>query len=174
MRKLIPVSVALLLLVAMLAVFNPAQAQTNPQTGEPAPGAVSLIRAYTFYEATALSGDDVTYSSVPVTVQGEDVTKIGAYYAADVFVTADVSGTGWLTVTPQVSVDGVNWADVYYRAVTFDVSGTITVNRTTQNITLSADGTDYLRIALAGERLRFAIGYTGAITPTVDVVLRNN
>jgi hypothetical protein len=161
--------------------------------GEPLPGTVrGLGGPYTFYNAS--SGiTETTYTSQPKTVQGQDVSIIWLYHSADIFVTADVSGTDTITVTPQVSVDGANWTDVTYTYVADTLAqtttvltstGTTTATSTTsmssavtegiERVVLSTDTTDYLRIALAGKYLRLKIETSGTVTPTIKVLLRND
>lgn len=161
--------------------------------GEPLPGTVrGLGGPYTFYNASA-GITETTYTSQPKTVQGQDVSIIWLYHSADIFVTADVSGTDTITVTPQVSVDGTNWTDVTYTYVADTLAqtttvltstGTTTATSTTsmssavtegiERVVLSTDTTDYLRIALAGKYLRLKIETSGTVTPTIKVLLRND
>jgi hypothetical protein len=39
---------------------------------------------------------------------------------------------------------------------------------------MSADGTDYLRIPLAGKYVRFKIETSGTVTPTIKALFRND
>jgi hypothetical protein len=45
---------------------------------------------------------------------------------------------------------------------------------TDYRLVLSADGSGYTRIPVVGEYLRFKMEYSGTLTPTVKVTLRNN
>ncbi len=183
--------VLLLFLVMGAALVSSVGAGAGP--GEPLPGTVrGLAGPYTFYNAS--SGiTETTYTSQPKMVQGQDVSIIWLYHSADIFVTADVSGTDTITVTPQVSVDGTNWTDITYTYVADTLAqtttvltstGTTTATSTTsmssavtegiERVVLSTDTTDYLRIALAGRYLRFKIETSGTVTPTIKVLLRND
>ncbi len=187
MRAGAPVVVIALLLALCLALgLNGVQAQ---DAGGPLPGTVQEQRFLTFYgPAVTVSG--TTYSATPLAVQGQDVSLVAAWHAADVFVTADVSGTATITVTPQLSADQVNWTDADYTYVgvntttVYTPGGTVSTSSapTVQpyRVVLAADGTDYLRVPLAGQYLRFKIDAfvtvspTAAVTPTIQVVLRND
>lgn len=153
---------------------------------EPQPGTVESIATYVYLpETTAITG--TTYTDAPrVTAGGVDVSRISDWHAVDVFVTGDLTGAGWLTVTAQVSADQINWADAAYDYVaqsgTVVNSGAVTSTTTTASsivaqpyrIILTADGTDYLRLPLAGEYLRFKVERTGTIEATILATLRNN
>lgn len=148
-----------------------------------------------------------------------DVVNVAQWYAADVFVSVDISGTGAVTVTPQFAINGEHWADakITYPAFTltnppstasasasvtetssitstgytttttvvtvtntvtqtadFDVSGASSIASMTQQIILSADGADYARVPIVGNQMRVKVEWSGTLTPTVDVLLRNN
>jgi hypothetical protein len=167
----------------------------GPQAvSEPAPGTVTQIKTWTFYPATAVTGSGTAYSSSPKrTSTGIDVSRVKDWHSADVFVTVDISGTATLTVTPQFSTDASNWTDATYDYVadtlvetttvltstgvttaTSTLSSSSTVTEGTYRIVISADGTDYLRVPIAGEYMRVKLAYSGEITPTVTVTLRND
>jgi hypothetical protein len=154
---------AALLLVALIV---PGVLADN---GQPQPGTVSTTSTVVMYPATALSATGTVYSASPRQANGQDVSKVRAFNSADVFVTVDISGTAAITVTPQFSPDQVNWADAKFPVI----SGT-TVSLSTQQMVLSADGSAYLRLPVAGEFMRVKIESTGALTPTVQATLRNN
>lgn len=190
--KLRDVGVALAL--GLLLVLMASAGVSADQPGEPLPGTVVGISGpYTFYGPTALTGTTTVYSSQPNTYKGQDISIAWLYNSADVFVTGDVSGTETITVTPQFSVDGTYWTDATYTYVADALSSTTTVitgtegmtgtsttssssavTEATYQIVMSADGTDYLRLPLAGKYLRFEIEHSGSVTPTVKVLLRNN
>lgn len=145
----------------------------------------------TYWNGAVIAGSTVTYTSAPKTVYGTDISLIWLYHSADVFVTADITPSSYLTITPQFSVDQVNWTDATYSYVADTLAQTTTVVTSTgtatsttamssapveatYKITMSADGTDYLRIPLAGKYLRFKIQHTAAVTPTINVMLRND
>jgi len=138
-------------------------------SGEPQPGAVSLTRTALLYPATALSGTTTVYSAAPRPVNGQDASLVRQFNSADLFVTADLSGTATITVTPQFSPNQVNWADAQYPVI----SGTTPV-WVPQRLVLTAGGSSYLRLPVAGEYMRVKIQASGTVTPTVYTTLRNN
>lgn len=159
--------VGLMLLTFVLVLAGGVAASS---AGEPDPGTVQGVRGPSvFWNGTAIAGTTVTYTTVPKTIYGTDVSVIWMYHSADVFLTADVTTGKNITVTPQLSADGTNWADVNYNYVTDSA-----VAEATQKITMSADGTDYTRVTLAGKYLRFKIEHNAAVTPTITVLLRND
>lgn len=181
---------AVLIVGAMLTPF------TFADGGRPDPGTVVGVKTWTFHGPTyAISGTG--YSASPRTQSGVDVTKVGAWQAADIFLTGDISGTATITLTPQFSPDGANWANAAYDYVadtlvstTSVVTGTdgLTATTTTSSssaitnqayrIVLSADGTGYIRLPITGEYMRMKMETNGAagngVTATVKVTLRNN
>lgn len=183
-----------LLLVLGVAEFLGGRAEASGP-GEPDPGTVVGVTTWEMYPATALSGAATAYSVNP------SWQTVRSFNSMDVFVTVDITGTGTLTVTPQVSTDNVNWVNATYNYVantlaqttsssTSVVTGTSGMTATTTTtstvsssgspteatyqIVLSADGTDYLRMPVMGEYVRFSIAYSGTMTPTVNATLRNN
>lgn len=158
------VLLAALLVVALLA--GPGRVAA---VGEPPSNTVERQLTATLYPATAISDAVTVYSAASV---------ITRWNSADVFVgvdltdTTDVTGTvtasAFLTVTVQLSPDGTNWADADYEYATDSTIATKAYVRS-----LSADGTEYMRVPLAGERLRVKIESTQAVTPTVWVTYRN-
>lgn len=162
------------------------------QPGEPQPGTVQGLRGpNAFWNGSVVT--TTTYTSAPNTVFGSDVSLVWMYNSADIFVTADITPSGRITVTPQLSVDQSNWTDATYTYVadtlasttsiitsTGEMTATTTtamssaVTEATYQIVLTADGTDYLRMPLAGKYMRFKIENSGNVTPTISVLLRNN
>jgi len=165
----------------VLALVGAVQA-SDP--GEPQPGTVrGLGGPHTFYVGGVLT--ETTYTASPRVVYGQDVSQSWLWHAVDVFVTADVSGTDVITVTPQLSVDAANWADATYTYIaqtwTQETDGVTTTTTSvsapaeaTYRIVMSADGTDYLRMPLAGRYLRFRIETSGTVTPTIQALFRND
>lgn len=159
----------------------------------PQPGTVKgLSGPYTFINS-ASGITQTTYTDSPKTVYGTDVSLHWLYHSVDVFVTADVSGTDTITVTPQLSADASNWADVTYTYIANSLTSSTTVitstglttattttsssdipTEQTYQIVLSSDTTDYLRIPLAGKYVRFKIETGGTVTPTIKALFRND
>lgn len=155
------------LALALLLVLVAAVAAS---VSAPQPGTVARAVSYTFIPETVLDGSATAYSETPRVVSGEDVSRITPWHSADVFVTGDVTPTHRMTVTAQLSVDGVNWADaIYYLA---DSDGDPVAQ--TYALYFTGDGTQYMRIPLAGERLRFRIEKTSTVTSMIQVTLRND
>lgn len=127
--------------------------------GEPPNTTVTRQVTSTLYPATAISNGTTVYSGAAVSSR---------WNSADVFVAVDLTGTAFLTVTVQLSPDGVNWADADYEYATDSAIATQSYVRS-----LSADGVEYMRVPLAGERMRVKIASSGAVTPTVIATYRN-
>jgi hypothetical protein len=164
------------------------------QPGEPLPGTVQGIRGpNVFWNGTVIAGSTVTYTDAPKTSYGSDISLVWLYHSADIFVTADISPSSYITITPQFSADQSNWTDATYTYVADTLGSTTSVVTSTglttattttsmssavteaiYRITMSADGTDYLRIPLAGKYLRFKIEHSSTVTPTINVMLRND
>ena len=181
----------MLLVVAMGLLLAGSVAASQP--GEPQPGTVQGLRGPSLFWQGVIAGSVPTYTTSPRTQFGTDVSVVWMYNSADIFVTADITPSGRITVTPQFSVDQSNWTDATYTYVADTLASTTSVitstGKTTATTTTSmssavteaiyriimtADGTDYLRVPLAGKYLRFKIEHSGAVTPTINVLLRNN
>jgi hypothetical protein len=129
---------------------------------------VTVQRTYTLYGPTAVTTSTVNTASPNLDTYNRDMAVTTGFGTADVFVTVDGTGTFTATSTVQVSADGVNWATADYEYATDSAIATQSFARTQ-----TADGTEYMRVPLAGERLRVQIAVTGAVTPTVWVTYRN-
>lgn len=162
-------AIALLLLLFMVLGVQQMQA-----AGEPYPGTVSRAVTLEFYPATALTGDGATASDSPRTINGQDITLVSTWHSADVFATVDITPTGTVTITPLLSADGQNWATATFVTTSWLTDGTSLVNRHTHQLIFTDDGTQYLRLPIAGERLKFQIEHSGAVTPSISVTLRND
>jgi len=153
-RGLGGVVIALLLALALFGVVG-AQADN----GAPLPGTVMNVQA-----ATILS------SAVITTDQQTDALDISRYNGGDLFVTVDVAVNSALTTTLQFSADGVGFANCYWYAAKDDGTFTTNLCRTIQ----TADGTNYVRAAFAGQTGRLDLDVTGTVTVTAILVQRNN
>ena len=147
------------LLMAVLALTPGVMASaTGP--GVPEMSGVAISQTYTFFNARAItSSTSVLYSTTNL--------QLGQWALADVFVTADMSGTNTITVTPQYSADNVNWADASYTYLT------TTLNTGNYNLVLSADGTSYVRVPIVGEYFRFKVDNGGVVTVTVKATMKD-
>jgi hypothetical protein len=167
--------------------------------GAPSPGAVGTLKTYTFEPTTQITGTTTVYSTFPLLVPAGQITYAASnmdnWHAADVFVTGQVASTKLLTVTAQLSPDGVNWANAFYRyvaptltstSVAVSHSGSITSTTTTATTSSAlvnqayqlafnstTASTSYFQMPVAGEWLRFQIQHTGTVTPTIVVTLRS-
>jgi hypothetical protein len=161
--------VAALAIVFAFAVSAPASAQVV----DPPPGRVSDVRTFVLLAPTATTqgvAASTWYTSAsPLDDAGTaDASLIERWQAVDLFITADVSGTTYFTLTPQFSADQVNWANGTARVI----SGT-TPSNVSYTITGSADGTSYLRMPLYGRWMRVLLQVSGATVNTeVRAVLR--
>jgi hypothetical protein len=152
----------LLALVGLLAygmATTPARADSDTPSGT-----VQTVDVRTLYPTTLITQAGIIFS--PRTLGGEEVWLTQNYHAGELFATVDVSGTAAITITPQYSPDGVLWAD----AVRVNDNGTTT----TPQIVLTADGSSYVRLLLAGVYTRAKIETTGTLTPSLQLVTRNN
>ena len=185
------IRLALLLgsLLTLALMLTPILAQSTGPGAPPSSGTVAGIAALTLYSAP-LTGSTTVYSTRDVNPHN--------YHAFDLFVSVDISGTGAITVTPQFSADGVNWANATYSYVgtplsyattvtasttstttatvtnTVTATGTPTVYEATYQILLAADGADYVTLPMAGYDLRVKLTYSGTLTPTIRAVGRND
>lgn len=189
-----------LLAVLLLVGVHVSTTTASSGPGEPDSGTVVGIGIRTYYIAplTTVTESTTLYAS-SARETGSNV--MSAWHSFDVFASLDISGTGAVTITPQISADNVNWADVTYTYVgtplsyattvtasttstttatvtnTVAASGTPTVYEVTRRIILDQDGeVDYFSMPMTGYYLRFQIVYsaTGTITPTVHAVGRND
>ena len=191
MKQRSSLGVVVLLVVLMGLLLAGSVAASQP--GEPLPGTVQGVRGPSLFWEGVIAGSVTTYTISPRTQFGTDVSMVWMYHSADIFVTADITPSSYLTITPQFSVDQINWADATYTYVadtlastTSVVTGTegmtattttsmnSTVTEATYQILMSNDGTDYLRLPLAGKYLRFKIEHSDMVTPTINVLLRND
>lgn len=147
---------ALVMVLAALGILPHAVAAV----GEPPAGTTASIQTYTLYDTAVITTNGTIYST------GQ---QFQYWNAADVFVTADVASGGVVTVTAQVSSDNTNYANLDYEYADADEVATRTYQRV-----LSADGTEVMRIPMAGEYLRVSLATTGTVTPTVQTTMRNN
>ena len=160
------VVIAAFLFLTGAVLPNVAPAAATPLAQATAP------RTITLYGPTAVT-TGTTYSSAPLTVQGNDLARITNYSDIVVFVATDANSSGYLTVTLQASPDETIWADVTEVVHTFDVSGTL--NNSTYSLSKSLSGgsqTGMIRSALLGEFTRVKVAVTGAVTPTIKATLR--
>ena len=128
--------------------------------GEPPAGTVQSVQTYTLYPATVIT-TNATYVSEGMRLEG--------WNAADVFVVADVGSGAAVTATVQVSPDNTNWATLDYEYADADALNTQSYQRV-----MSADGTELMRVPMAGEYLRVSLTTSGNVTPTVLATMRNN
>lgn len=164
-------ALVLVLLIAAAVITGVMVAPSTFADGpRPDPGSVKGWVTYTLYPTTYISGTGTTYSASPRQVSGLDASKVAEWNAVDVFLTADISGTTTITLTPQFSPDQSNWADAYW----YSISGT-TVTAQPYQIVLSADGTNYLRLPVSGEYMRMKMATSGnGVTTTIKATYRNN
>jgi hypothetical protein len=184
MKRLMNISAALLLAVVMIVGVMGLLPEGAAAIGEPPAGTTASIQNYTLVPSTVITEDGTTYS---------DAQQFLFWNAVDLFVTADLTTSTEITITAQVSADGTNFADATYTyaaetlaettsvvtstdglTASSTVSSSSTPTEQTYQIVLRADGTDYIRLPMAGQYLRVSIEASGDVTPTVIATMRNN
>lgn len=184
MKRLMAIFGAPLLAVVMTLAALGLLPQGVAAVGEPQSGTVNSIQNYTMLATTAITTDTTTYGGSQ---------HLQHWNSVDLFVTADVSGTATITVTPQVSADDSNWSDAFYTYVantlaettsvltssgvttaTSTVSSSGTPTDQTYQVVMTADGTEHIRLPMAGRYLRAKVEVAGWLTPTIIAVARNN
>lgn len=183
----------LALTLAALALVGFGGVMAAPGGPEAQAGTVQGVSLQTFY-----ADDDW----VTTTTQYGSAVRTAYHNAFDLFVSADFSTTGTITVTPQFSADNVNWVDGFYASegwvlplsyssvltnaseVTNTTTSTATMtfagtsaSRATENvpyrIVLSADGGSYLRnVPGTGMYARVKIEASGAVTTGVELLVQ--
>jgi hypothetical protein len=157
------IATSILLIALALAVLLTPGPTPAAQAQEPASSQMTVDVVDATYIATAT----VNSAWPNVDSEGRDVTRSAGWGTVDIFVTGDVSGTATLTATMQVSADGTNWTNANYEYWTGSAIGTKTQQRA-----ISADGTAYMTVPLAGEYWRVSLQTTGGVTTTVKATLR--
>lgn len=161
MKRVTAVFASLMILLAALVLMQPA---VMPAAAQDAPSSQMTVDVLS---ATYIATDTVNTARPNVDSAGRDVSKTAGWESVDIFVTGAVSGTATLTATAQVSADGTNWTNANYEYWTGTAIGTKTQQRV-----LSADGTVYMSVPLAGEYWRVSVQTTGGVTTTVKATLR--
>jgi len=128
--------------------------------GEPEPGTVQGITTYAAY-SSVLTGSLATVNSTS--------RDIRSWHSADAFLTVDLGANAAATLTAQLSPNNSQWANAEYNYVS-----STTVVEVPYRVVFTSDGDDYLRLPMAGMYLRFSLTYTGPVTTTVNVTLRND
>ena len=162
MKRITGAVVALMLSLALAVLLMPGPAPVA-QAQAPTSNQMTVDVLSQTYIATAT----VNSAWPNVDGQGRDVSMTAGWQSVDIFVTGDVSGTATLTATMQVSADGTNWTNAAYEYWTGSAIGTKTQQRS-----LSANGTIYMPVPLAGEYWRVSVQTTGGVTTTVKATLR--
>ena len=150
-----------LALLAMLLFVVPALAVGGP--GDPEPGTVAGITSYSA-DSRIVTGSITTVNSAS--------RRTNVWHSADVFLVVDVGANAAVTVTPQLSWNNSDWVNAQFSYVV--PTTTAPINESIYRFIVTADGNDYIRLLLAGEYLRFSITYTGPVTSTIGVTLRND
>lgn len=141
--------------------------------GDPGSGTVVGIKTVQFAAgSTPITTTTYYYGSGNGTV-GLDTQF---WHSGDLFVTADVSGTNTITVTPQWSADGSNWVSAKRLSEGWVTSTAPSSSWVTYRVAISADGSDAIRFPIWGRYMRFMAEISSAvsITPTINLVLRND
>ena len=152
---------SLMIVLAALVLMQPA---VTPAAAQDAPSSQMTVDVLS---ATYIATNTVNSAFPNVDSAGRDVSKTAGWKSVDIFVTGAVSGTATLTATAQVSADGTNWTNANYEYWTGTAIGTKTQQRV-----ISANGTTYMTMPLAGEYWRVSVQTTGGVTATVKATLR--
>ncbi len=137
--------------------------------GEPPPATTQRTNVYTYVDS-AVFDDGTDYSNPQLTSQGDNPARVGAWNEAIVYVTAEVSGGSDSLVTVEFSPDNEVFAEAYFQVA--DADGDLITH--SYAISVTADGTQYVRVPIQGEYLRLRYDTSGTITTTAKVFLRNN
>ncbi len=167
------VAAALVFALSLLLLLGTVLVGIGPQQAKAAPAEqVAAPRTVTLYGPTAVT-TGTTYSAAPLTVNGQDFSRVTNYKSADVFVATDAGSSGTVTVTVQGSADQATWANVIDVVHTFSSTGTlINTNYTYRVVLAGASASGLIRAPLAGEFVRVSVEAAGAVTPTVKATYR--
>lgn len=187
MKRLLMITSPALLALAMILAALGLLPRAVAAVGEPPAGTTQSIQNYTLFATQQITSPGET------TTTNGTAQHVQYWNAADIFINADVDTDGIITVTAQLSADNSNFVDAAYTYLADTLIETVTVltstglttatatlsnsstpTEQTYQVVLSADGTDYLRLPIAGQYLRVSLAYTGTVTPTVITTLRNN
>jgi len=158
-----PVFPVFIVVALVLAAFALLPGMTTPAAAQ-AP-IVEQITVPVYGPVAVTTGVSNTVSP-NVDQYGRDISAAGPYESVDVFLTTDLTGSTWVTATAQVSADGVNWANA-----TQDYWTGSAIAQATKARSLSAAGTTYMNVPLAGEYWRVSIQTTGVATNTIKATL---
>ena len=122
----------------------------------------------TLYAATAATGAGTANTTSPMLdASGRNLASTVDWAVADVFITTDIATSGTLTATVQFSADNVNWASADYEY------GDSSINTQIYRRVMTADGTEFMQVPLAGQYMRVSLQRSASMTNTVTVVYRN-
>lgn len=160
------IAIAVIAILLGLAQLAPSQVAAAPVVQE------ALPRTVTVYGPTAVT-TGTTYSSAPLTVQGQDFAYSAKFDAVDVFVATDAGSTGTVTVTVQASPDEALWTNTTLIVPTSNTTGTLFNNTYIYRTALAgASATGLIRAPLPGEYFRVRVDVVGAVTPTVKATFK--
>lgn len=148
----------LVVLLVLLSFTTP-----NAQAQDPASNTLTV----NVLSATVITNATQVTSAPNIDAQARDVSKTQGWNKADIFVSATISPTAIVTATIQFSPDTTNWANGYSEYWTGSAIG-----QNPQRIVLSAAGTGYVSVPLAGSNWRVSLTSTGTVTATVKATLR--
>ncbi|MBN1814699.1 MAG: hypothetical protein JXA14_22860 [Anaerolineae bacterium] len=178
LRKVKDIGLVLLVVAALMALIGaPYTKDVLAVGGEPESGTLVGLKVVTFADGTTPLAATTYYGgsgsgSTSATLAGLDAMY---WHSADIFVTADVSGTNTLTVIAQWSADNSNWVDAYYTEHGWYTS-TLYSSNVAYSVAIAADGSDVMSIPVKGRylRLKAQVGSAVNITPTMYIVLKND
>ena len=172
MKKIFAVLVSIIASAAL--AVTPVMADVgNPPTARPRD-----VFSATFYNPGALTTSATSYTGVVYggIAKATDMSNVDNWSMADVFVTAAISGTAFITVTPQFSNDWVNWRGAAFVS-SFSTLTTTIITSTPIAWSLATTSTVGYPIPIQGDYLRFKIEVTTntntKVTPLVRVTFKN-
>ena len=176
-NNIFKIATVLLSAALMLSLVGGSIASATSGPGDPEPAKISAYANYFYRTPAVITTTGTLYTASPLTRNGVDISRIIVWNSADVFVTAVVSGTAAVTVTPQFSADQLNWVNATYTYLantTVNTTTTTSVAKATYQVVLNSSTSTYIKLPMTGAYLRFKIDSAGTITPSIAVVLKSN
>jgi hypothetical protein len=163
----------LLAIVLLAAGWRGLEFASAQGAGDPSPGTVVGVKTVQFAAGSTPIAATTYYYGAGNGTTGLDTQF---WHSGDLFVTADISGTNTITVTPQWSADGSNWVSAKYKSEGWVTSTAPSSSWVTYQVAISADGSDYASFPIHGKYLRVLAEVASAVnvTPTINVILRND
>lgn len=134
---------------------------------------MSRIRNYNsvdVFVTVDISGTATLTVTPQVSADGTNWVDATYNYVSDAYALT-TSSSSTITATGVSTSSGTTTATVTTSSSSSSTSSIVEGN---YQMVLSADGSDYVRMATMGEYIRFSLDYSGTMTPTINLTLRNN